>query len=150
MTCVPTGEAPPPEAPAPDPEPEQPQQAPSAWRSIHTRGSRRSRRTQAAAPPPPPPPEPIQSWATWQRECLSPYALGGRHADCFVPYSGPCAGAVSSDDLCGAPPCAAPGQPRVVRPTLPSRLHPPVIDWVWRTFRTVLFLLIIPPLRATT
>ncbi|KAI0649912.1 hypothetical protein C8Q79DRAFT_355651 [Trametes meyenii] len=69
MTCVPTDAAQQPEsAPAPEPEPDVPQQAPSAWRSIHTRGSRRSRRTQATAPPPPPP-EPVpqtQSWATWQ------------------------------------------------------------------------------------
>ncbi|KAI0672290.1 hypothetical protein C8Q78DRAFT_1188212 [Trametes maxima] len=68
MTCVPTDAAQQPEpAPAPEPEPDVPQQAPSAWRSIH-RGSRRSRRTQATAPPPPPP-EPVpqtQSWATWQ------------------------------------------------------------------------------------
>ncbi|KAI0698973.1 hypothetical protein C8T65DRAFT_581645 [Cerioporus squamosus] len=70
MTCVPTDAAAAPEpAPAPEPEPEVPQPAPSAWRTIHTRGSRRSRRTQAAAAPPPPPPEPVpttQSWATWQ------------------------------------------------------------------------------------
>ncbi|KAI0657507.1 hypothetical protein C8Q70DRAFT_1073905 [Cubamyces menziesii] len=67
MTCVPTDAAPPPEAAAPEPEPEPPQQAPSAWRSIHARGSRRSRRTQAAPQPPapaPPPPD-VQSWATW-------------------------------------------------------------------------------------
>ncbi|KAI0772886.1 hypothetical protein BD413DRAFT_603742 [Trametes elegans] len=69
MTCVPTdGGHPEPAPPAPEPEPEVPQQAPSAWRSIHPRGSRRSRRTAAAAPPPPPPePAPqTQSWATWQ------------------------------------------------------------------------------------
>ncbi|CDO77429.1 hypothetical protein BN946_scf184857.g36 [Trametes cinnabarina] len=70
MTCVPTDAAQQPEpAPAPEPEPEVPQHAPGAWRPIHLRGSRRSRRTQATAAPPPPPPEPApqtQSWATWQ------------------------------------------------------------------------------------
>ncbi|KAH9854565.1 hypothetical protein C2E23DRAFT_867186 [Lenzites betulinus] len=69
MTCVPTDAAPQPEpTPGPEPEPDVPQQAPSAWRSIHPRGSRRSRNRQAA-PPPPPPPEPVPqttSWATWQ------------------------------------------------------------------------------------
>ncbi|KAI1786929.1 hypothetical protein LXA43DRAFT_897130 [Ganoderma leucocontextum] len=68
MTCVPAEAGPAPEA-APEPEPEVPQHAPSGWRTIPTRGSRRSRRTQAAPPPPPPepvPPPATQSWATWQ------------------------------------------------------------------------------------
>ena len=71
MTRVPT-EAAPAQEPAPvEPEPEVPQQAPSGWRTIHPRGSRRSERT--APPPPPTVPEvvpPAQSWATWQRKCL--------------------------------------------------------------------------------
>ncbi|RDX52641.1 hypothetical protein OH76DRAFT_1554302 [Lentinus brumalis] len=70
MTCVPTDAAAAQEpAPAPEPEPEVPQPAPSAWRTIHTRGSRRARRSQGAAAPQPPPAEPApttQSWATWQ------------------------------------------------------------------------------------
>ncbi|KAI0752741.1 hypothetical protein C8Q80DRAFT_472567 [Daedaleopsis nitida] len=69
MTCVPTDAAPPEPAPAPE-EPEIPGPAPSAWRTINPRSSRRSRRSAAAAAPPPPPPEPVppatQSWATWQ------------------------------------------------------------------------------------
>lgn len=72
MTCVPTDAAAAPEQPpVAEPEPDIPQPAPSAWRTIHPRGSRRSRRTQAPAAPPPPPepvPQPTQSWATWQRE----------------------------------------------------------------------------------
>ncbi|EJF61726.1 hypothetical protein DICSQDRAFT_169744 [Dichomitus squalens LYAD-421 SS1] len=68
MVCVPTDAAPQPEPAPPEPEPEVPQQAPSAWRTLPTRGSRR-RRTQQPAPQPPPEPQPApttQSWATWQ------------------------------------------------------------------------------------
>ncbi|PIL29104.1 hypothetical protein GSI_09152 [Ganoderma sinense ZZ0214-1] len=68
MTCVPAEAAPAPD-PYPEPDFDGPQHAPSAWRTIPTRGSRRSRRTQAAPPPPPPepvPPPSTQSWATWQ------------------------------------------------------------------------------------
>ena len=88
MVCVPADAAPQAEsAPPPEPEPEVPQPAPSAWRTIPSRGSRRSRRTQAAPPPPPPEPQPApttQSWATWQREFIIMYALEVRCTDCFL------------------------------------------------------------------
>lgn len=131
MTCVPAEAAPAPE-PAPEPEPEVPQHAPSAWRTIPTRGSRRSRRTQAAPAPPPPepvPPPATQSWATWQRKyCRNPTSINTQILIMFS--SEPCLPTIPTHPPCRTSPGASSGQPGIVWPPLSSRLHCSVVGFM--------------------